>query len=199
MVTLTWALTLLLNNRETLAKVQQELDEQVGRERQVKESDIKNLVYLQAVLKETLRLYPAVPLLIPHQSSEDCTVAGYHVPAGTRLLVNISKFHRDPNVWPDPTAFRPERFLGGEAHQNVDVRGQSFEMIPFGAGRRICPGISFALQVTQLGLASLLHGFDVTTLASDEPIDMRVTIGMTNLKLSPLDVLVSPRLPAQAY
>ena len=199
MVTLIWALALLLNNRDTLRRAQQELDEQVGRERQVKESDIKNLVYLQAVLKETLRLYPAGPLLMPHQSSEDCTVAGYHIPAGTRLLVNVSKVHRDPSVWPDPTAFRPERFLNGEAHQNVDVRGQSFELIPFGSGRRVCPGISLGLQVTQLGLASLLHGFDVTKLVSDEPNDMRETVGLTNLKASPLDVLVAPRLPTQAY
>ena len=100
--TLTWALALLLNNRDALRKVQQELDKQIGRERQVNESDTKNLVYLQAVLKETLRLHPVAPLLAPRESSEDCTVAGYHVPAGTRLLVNASKFHRDPHVWTDP-------------------------------------------------------------------------------------------------
>ncbi|KAI9200967.1 hypothetical protein LWI28_015879 [Acer negundo] len=99
MVTLTWALTLLLNNRDALKKAQDELDIFVGRERQVEESDVKNLVYFQAILKETLRLYPAAPLSVPHEAIEDCTIAGqYHVPAGTRLLVNLSKLQRDPNL-----------------------------------------------------------------------------------------------------
>ncbi|GMN35373.1 hypothetical protein TIFTF001_005255 [Ficus carica] len=120
-VTMTWALALLLNNRDALTKAQQELDQHVGRERQVKESDLKNLVYLQAVIKETLRLYPAGPLSVPHESTEDCTVGGYDVSAGTRLLFNLSKLHLDPKVWDEPSEFRPERFL--TAHQNVDVRG----------------------------------------------------------------------------
>ncbi|GMN22093.1 hypothetical protein TIFTF001_040179 [Ficus carica] len=181
---------------DSLRRVQQELDENVGRERQVRESDVKNLIYLQAVIKETLRLYPAGPLLAPRESSEDCTVGGYQIPAGTRLLVNASKLHRDPNVWSDPLEFRPERFL--TTHKDVEVGGQNFEMIPFGTGRRICPGISFSLQVLQLALASLLHGFEVTTLF-DEPIDMRETVGLSNLLASSLDVLVTPRLPTEAY
>ncbi|KAL5777898.1 hypothetical protein ACOSP7_010824 [Xanthoceras sorbifolium] len=97
-VTLTWTLTLLLNNHNVLEKIQNELDTQVGSERLVNELDIKNLVYLQAILKETMRLYPAGPLSVPHESSEDCTVSGYHVPAQTRLLVNLWKIHRDPDV-----------------------------------------------------------------------------------------------------
>ncbi|KAL5558124.1 hypothetical protein UlMin_034335 [Ulmus minor] len=195
-VTLIWALSLLLNNPEALNKAQQELDQHVGRERLVKESDIKNLVYLQAVLKETMRLYPAGPLAIPHEAVQDCTVAGYDVEAGTRLLVNIPKLHRDPKVWSEPCEFRPERFL--TTHKNVDVRGQNFEYIPFGSGRRICPGISFAQQVAHLTLASLLHGFDITTSLNEE-VDMRETIGLSNLKATPLDVLLTPRLPNQAY
>jgi cytochrome P450 len=83
---------------------------------------------------------------MPHESMEDCTLVGYHVPAGTRLLVNLPKLHHDPHVWVDPTEFRLERFL--TTHKGVDVRGQHFELIPFGSGRRMCPGISFALQVT---------------------------------------------------
>ena len=141
MVTLTWALSLLLNNRHALQRVQDELDVHVGRQRQVDESDLKNLVYLQAVVKETLRLYPAVPLSAPHQAMEDCTVAGFHVPAGTRLLVNLWKLHRDPAVWKDPLEFKPEKFL--EDHASVDYKGNSFEYMPFGSGRRECPGISF--------------------------------------------------------
>ncbi|KAJ7950308.1 Cytochrome P450 [Quillaja saponaria] len=150
-VTLTWALSLLLNNREVLKKAQNELDIHAGRERLVDESDLTNLVYLQAILKETMRLYPAAPLAGPHESNEDCIVGGYHVSAGTRLMVNLTKIHRDPRVWPDPLEFRPERFL--TTHKGVDVRGQDFELIPFGSGRRMCPGVSFALNVVQLTLA----------------------------------------------
>ncbi|PON99141.1 Cytochrome P450, E-class, group I [Trema orientale] len=194
--TLTWALALLLNNREALKKAQIELDEHVGRERQVKESDIKNLIYLQAVLKETLRLYPPGPLAMHHESSEDCNVDGYHIPQGTRLIVNLTKIHRDPHVWSDPCEFKPERFVG--AHKNVDVRGQNFELIPFGSGRRICPGISFSMQVMQLTLATLLHSFEITT-PFDEPVDMRETTALTNVKASPLDVLLTPRLTPPCY
>jgi cytochrome P450 len=195
--TMTWALCLLLNNREALKKAQKELDLHVGRKRQVKESDIKNLVYLQAILKETMRLYPpAGPLSIRRESSEDCTLAGYHIPVGTQLLVNLSKIHRDPHVWSDPNEFQPERFL--TSHKGVDVRGQHFELLPFGSGRRMCPGISLALQVIQLTLATLLHAFEIAT-PSDEPVDMTEKIGFTNMKATPLEVHFTPRLPTQVY
>jgi cytochrome P450 len=195
-ITMMWALSLLLNNREALKKAQEELDIHIGRERQVKESDMKNLVYLQAILKETMRLYPAAPLLLPHESMEDCTLVGYHVPAGTRLLVNLPKLHRDPHVWVDPTEFRPERFL--TTHKGVDIRGQHFELIPFGSGRRMCPGISFALQVMQLTLANLLHAFEIAN-PSDEPVDMTEKVGLANMKATPLEVILTPRLPSQVY
>ncbi|ESR44911.1 hypothetical protein CICLE_v10002486mg [Citrus x clementina] len=196
MVTLTWALTLILNHGDVLKKAQDELDTHIGRERQVNESDTKKLVYLQAIVKETLRLYPATPLSVPHESIEDCTIAGYHVPAGTRLFVNIPKIQRDPNVWEKPNEFRPERFL--TTHKDIDVRGQNFELIPFGSGRRGCPGISFALQVLLLTLASLLHGFEFAT-PGDEPLDMSEGVGLTNLKATPLQVLLTPRLHAPLF
>ncbi|KAL6131474.1 hypothetical protein ACLB2K_069849 [Fragaria x ananassa] len=195
-VTLTWALSLLLNNPEVLKKAQLELDNHVGRERQVNESDVKNLVYLQAIVKETLRLYPAGPLSVPHESREDCTIGDYHVSSGTRLLINLSKMQRDPDVWDDPCRFQPERFL--TTHKNVDVRGQSFELTPFGSGRRMCPGISLALQVTQLTLAHLLHGFEITT-PSDEPVDMGESTGIANMKATPLEVLLTPSLHPKLY
>ncbi|KAG2666513.1 hypothetical protein I3760_15G065300 [Carya illinoinensis] len=195
-VTMTWALSLLLNNREAMKKAQQELDLQIGRERLVMESDVKKLVYLQAVIKETMRLYPAAPLS-PRESLEDCTLAGYHIPASTRLLVNLSKIHRDPQVWSDPAEFHPERFL--TTHNHIDFKGQHFELIPFGSGRRVCPGISFALQVMQLTLANFLHAFDITTVPKDEPIDMTEEFGLTSMKATPLEVHLTPRLPSSAY
>ncbi|KAL9421822.1 hypothetical protein AB3S75_034151 [Citrus x aurantiifolia] len=195
-VTLTWAIALLLNNRDVLKKAQDELDIQVGTERPVNESDTRNLVYLQAIIKETMRLYPAAPLLLPHESIEECVVNGYHVPAGTQLFVNAWKIQRDPCVWEEPCQFQPERFL--TRYKDIDVRGQNFELIPFGSGRRMCPAVSLGLQVMQLTLASLVHGFDFTT-PSDEPVDMGEAMGLTIAKATPLEVLVSPRLSASLY
>ncbi|KAK9270393.1 hypothetical protein L1049_025972 [Liquidambar formosana] len=195
-VTLTWALSLLLNNRQALEKVQKELDIHIGRERQVEESDIKNLVYLQAILKETWRLHPPAPILAPHESMEDCTVGGYHVPKGTRLVVNAWKIHRDPSVWADPCEFRPERFL--TTHKDVDVRGQHFELLPFSSGRRMCPGITLALQMNLLTLASMLHGFEFATI-SNAPVDMSEIFGLTSGKATPLEVLLTPRLHSNLY
>ncbi|KAH7524026.1 hypothetical protein FEM48_Zijuj06G0074700 [Ziziphus jujuba var. spinosa] len=136
----------------------------------------------------------AAPLSVPHESMEDCTVGGYHVSKGTRLLVNLSKLRRDPKIWSDPNEFRPERFL--TTHKGVDVRGH--ELIPFGSGRRMCPGVSLALQFMQLTLAALLHGFDMAT-PSNEAVDMSGKFGLTNMKASPLDVLLTPRLPGNLY
>ncbi|XP_065846856.1 xanthotoxin 5-hydroxylase CYP82C4-like [Euphorbia lathyris] len=193
--TLTWAVSLLLNNPLVLKKAQAEIDLNVGKERQIEESDIKNLVYIQAIIKETLRLYPVAPI-IPRQFMEDCTVAGYQVPAETRLLVNVWKIQRDPRFWENPSSFQPERFM--KKNEGVDVRGQHFELIPFGAGRRSCPGASFALHALHLTLARLLQAFDLANL-KDEDVDMSEGSGTTLPKATPLEVLVSPRLHLQLY
>ncbi|XP_021663038.2 cytochrome P450 CYP82D47 [Hevea brasiliensis] len=195
-VTLTWALSLLINHPDVLKKAQHELDINVGKERPVHEYDMNNLVYLKAIIKETLRLYPAGPLSVPHESMEDCTVAGYHIPAGTRLLVNLTKIHRDPRVWSNPSEFQPERFL--TIHKDYDVRGQNFEFIPFSNGRRMCPGVSFALQVLQLTLATLLQGFDIENPTSEQ-LDMSESIGLTNLRATPLECFLNPRLQSHLY
>ncbi|XP_043697641.1 cytochrome P450 CYP82D47-like isoform X2 [Telopea speciosissima] len=195
-VTFTWVLSLLLNNPHVLKKAQDELDMHIGKERQVDESDIVKLEYLQALVKETLRLYPPTLLSASHEAIEECTISGFHIQVGTRILTNLYKIHRDPRVWLEPSEFRPERFL--TSHADIDLRGQHFEFIPFGSGRRMCPGISFALQVLHLGLARLLHGFEFAT-PSNAPVDMTESQGLTNLKATPLQVLLSPRLPSEAY
>ncbi|CAA0817112.1 Cytochrome P450 82C4 [Striga hermonthica] len=196
-VMLIWALSLLLNNRQALKKAQEELDTHVGKKRRVEESDIANLVYLQAITKETLRLYPAGPLLGTRQFAEDCIVGGYHIPKGTWLMVNAWKIHRDPHVWgPDALEFKPERFLG--EHCNLDMKGHDFNLIPFSAGRRICPGANFGLQMVHLVLANLLHGFELSTV-SGEKVDMTGSLGVVNMKATPLDLLVAPRLSPSLY
>ncbi|VYS64595.1 unnamed protein product [Arabidopsis thaliana] len=195
--TLTWAISLLLNNKDMLKKVQDEIDIHVGRDRNVEDSDIKNLVYLQAIIKETLRLYPAAPLLGHREAMEDCTVAGYNVPCGTRLIVNVWKIQRDPKVYMEPNEFRPERFITGEA-KDFDVRGQNFELMPFGSGRRSCPGPSLAMQMLHLGLARFLHSFEVKTVL-DRPVDMSESPGLTITKATPLEVLINPRLKRELF
>ncbi|KAH9300195.1 hypothetical protein KI387_011778, partial [Taxus chinensis] len=157
-ITIEWALAALLQNPEILRKAQQELDSHTGRDRLIEESDLHKLKYLQAIVKETFRLYPAGAILIPHESTEACTVGGYHVPAETRLLVNVWAIQRDRAVWERPTEFDPERFLKSE--RDIDVKGQDFELIPFGSGRRMCPGMSLAMCVVSYTLARLLQSFE---------------------------------------
>ncbi|MFQ6642101.1 hypothetical protein Gotur_017320 [Gossypium turneri] len=196
-ITMTWALALLLNNCDTLNKVQQELDIHVGKDKLlISESDTKNLVYLQSIIKETLRLYSPAPLSVTHEAIEDYTVHGYDVLAGTWLIFNLHKIHRDPRIWTNPFEFRPEKII--TTHKDFDVRGQNFELIPFGSGRRICPGILFALQVLQLTLTNVLHWFEFET-PSGEAADMREAPGLTSPKATPLKVYISPRLPAFIY
>ncbi|XP_047338604.1 xanthotoxin 5-hydroxylase CYP82C4-like [Impatiens glandulifera] len=189
--TLIWALCFVMNNREVLQKAQEELDTHVGKHRLVEESDVNNLVYLQAIFKETLRLQPTFPLLVPREAMEDCKVAGFGIRAGTRLLVNAWKMHRDPSVWSEPLAFKPERFL--MQNKKVDVTGKSFELLPFGCGRRMCPGITFSQQIMHLGLARLLQVFELDTVGG-LGVDMTETSGLTIQKTKPLEVLLTPRL-----
>ena len=127
---------------------------------------------------------------------EDCTLVGYHVPASTRLLVNLPKLQQDPNVWENPSEFQLERFL--TTHKHVDIRGNNFEWLPFGSGRRMCPGLSFSLQVTQLTLANLLHNFEIAS-PLNKPVDMTEKVRLTNQKATPLEVHLTPRLHAQVY
>ncbi|XP_026418068.1 cytochrome P450 CYP82D47-like [Papaver somniferum] len=204
-VTITWALALLITNPTVLRKAQDELDAKVGKDRNIEEHDINNLVYLQAIVKETLRMYPAGPLSVPHEAIADCSIGGYEVRAGTRLLVNLWKMHRDPRVWSNPSEFKPERFLpqldggsGGEA-ANLDFRGQDFEYLPFSAGRRMCPGIDFSLQTLHMALARLLHAFDFNNDSAGLIIDMAEGSGLTMPKLTPLEIYLCPRLPAKLY
>ncbi|KAE8684617.1 Cytochrome P450 82G1 [Hibiscus syriacus] len=195
-VTITWVLSLLLNHPNVLKAAQEELDHHVGQERWVEESDIKNLKYLQAVVKETLRLYPPGPITGIREATQDCRIAGYDVPKGTRLIVNLWKLHRDPRVWENVDEFRPERFM--TTHADFDVRGQNFEFMPFSSGRRSCPGITFGLQVVHLTVAKLIQGFHIRT-ADGMAVDMKEGLGLALPKLNPLDVVLNPRLRPELY
>ncbi|KAL0333145.1 UNVERIFIED_CONTAM: cytochrome [Sesamum calycinum] len=150
-----WTLSELIRHPKAMKKLQQELEQVVGMDQIVEESHLDRLEYLDMVVKETFRLHPAVPILI-HESLEDCIVDQFHVPKGSRLIVNVWSIGKDPNVWREPQKFLPERFIGS----NIDLRGQDFQLIPFGSGRRGCPGLQLGLTVVRLVVAQLVHCFD---------------------------------------
>ncbi|TXG58360.1 hypothetical protein EZV62_016189 [Acer yangbiense] len=182
--TIEWAMTELLCNPESLNKAKAELTEVVGPNKRVEETDIENLPYLRAVVKETMRLHPPIPLLVPRRAIEDTNFQGYHIPKNTQVLINVWAIGRDPDVWDEPWSFKPERFLGSK----IDYKGHNYEFIPFGAGRRMCAGVPLAQRMLHLILGSLLHHFDWQLGANvcKEKMDMKDRLGITMRKAEPL-------------
>nr|WCR39965.1 ferruginol synthase CYP1 [Scutellaria barbata] len=151
-----WAVAELLLNSEKLRKAKDELKSVIGEKKQVEESDMAKLPYFQAVIKEVLRLHPAAPLLVPRKSDYDVQVSGYVIPKDAQIFVNVWAFSRDESVWSNPDSFEPERFL----ERKLDFWGRDFEFIPFGSGRRICPGLALADRMLPMLVATLIHNFD---------------------------------------
>ncbi|KAL3618170.1 hypothetical protein CASFOL_038491 [Castilleja foliolosa] len=150
-----WAMTELMRNPRVMAKVQAEVREAFKGKKEIEESNVNALKYLKLVIKETFRLHPPFPLL-PRACRAECKVDGYSIPLKAKVMVNIWSMGRDPEYWDEPECFKPERF----ENSSVEFLGNNFEFIPFGAGRRICPGINFGLANTELPLAQLLYHFD---------------------------------------
>ncbi|KAF9603587.1 hypothetical protein IFM89_037086 [Coptis chinensis] len=197
-----WAMSELVNNPALMEKAKEEIDSVVGKNRLVKESDIANLPYLQAIFKETLRLHPPIPIF-ERESTEDCKVAGYDIPAKSILFINNWSICRDPKTWKNPLKFQPERFMsqgpGNENASMVDVRGQHFNILPFGSGRRGCPGVALAVQVVPTVLALLIQGFDWSIPSNGNEVapkvvDMSERPGLTVPKAKPLMLVPSIRL-----
>ncbi|CAA0842648.1 cytochrome P450- family 76- subfamily C-polypeptide 7 [Striga hermonthica] len=186
--TVEWAMAELLRNPSKLSTLRNEINDVINGvendEESVQEPDIPRLPYLQAVVKETLRLHPPGPFLVPHKANADVEVIDYIVPKDAQVLVNVWASGRDPNVWPDAEVFSPERFLG----RDVDYRGKDFELIPFGAGRRICPGLPLAHRMIHLMLATLVGGFEwrIEGGVESEVLDMEEKFGLTLQKAVPL-------------
>lgn len=166
--TLEWALAELLHHPEEMAKVKQEIDEKIGKGNPIDDSSIDKLPYLEAVMKETFRLHPPVPYMIPHRAEADVEIAGCLVPKNTQVFVNMWAIGRDPKIYDKPTSFRPQRFLDVD----MDFKGRHFELIPFGAGRRMCPGMPLGTRMTYLMLIALLHNFDWKLEKGLKPADM---------------------------
>ncbi|VAH13183.1 unnamed protein product [Triticum turgidum subsp. durum] len=196
-VTVEWAISELLKKPEIFGKATEELDRVVGRCRWVTEDDIPSLPYVDAIMKEAMRMHPVVPLLVPRLSREDTTVGGYDIPAGTRVHISVWSIGRDPALWDAPEHFMPERFLDSK----LDVNGQDYELLPFGSGRRMCPGYSLGLKVIQMSLANLLHGFTwrLPDGVAAEQLSMEEIFGLSTPRKFPLETIMEPKLPGHLY
>ncbi|KAG6470656.1 hypothetical protein ZIOFF_071733 [Zingiber officinale] len=189
--TIDWAMAELIRHPKTMAKAQEEIRQIVGWKEEVGEETVQGMPYLKAVIKETLRLHPPAPILFPRESMEDARVLGYHVPKGTRMVVNAWAIGRDPASWEEAEEFRPERFLNSKS---FDFKGLDFEFIPFGSGRRGCPGIDFAIVTTGLALATLLYHFDweLPEGVKEEEMDMTESPGFSLKRKSNLILVSKP-------
>ena len=167
----------MIRSPDVMAKAQNEIRKALKGKKAVEETDIQQARYLKLVIKETLRLHPPLPLLVPRECREECELHGYVIPVKTRVMINAWAIGRDPEYWDDADSFKPERFENSAA----DFTGTHFEYLPFGAGRRMCPGISFGLANVELPLALLLYHFDWKLPNGLKPsdLDMTETMGIT--------------------
>lgn len=188
-----FAMAELINKPEVMEKAHQELDQVVGKNNIVEESHIHKLPYLYAIMKETLRLHPVLPLLVPHCPSETCTIDGYTIQKGSRVFINVWAIHRDPLIWENPLEFIPERFL----NEKWDYSGSDFNYFPFGSGRRICAGIAMAERMFMYSLATLLHSFD-WKLGEGQKVDLTEKFGIVLKLKTSLVAIPTPRLSDSA-
>ena len=180
-----WAMTELVRNREAMDRVGEELmTTDFNQNSADSESVLSGLPYLNACIKETLRLHPPVPLLVPHSAPQACKLMGYTVPKNSTVFVNVWAMGRDPAIWEDPLVFKPERFLGSD----LEFKGFDFEFLPFGSGRRICPGMTMGCKQVVWILANLIHCFQwsLPDGQSSEDLDMSDKLGVTLKKKQPL-------------
>ncbi|XP_015952541.2 cytochrome P450 93B16-like [Arachis duranensis] len=183
-ISVEWSIAELFNNPRVLKKAQEEVDRISRNQRLVCENDTSNLPYIHAIIKETLRLHPPIPLLM-RKGINDSVISGYNIPKGSILCINIWAMGRDPTIWDSPLEFRPERFLEGQGNA-LDIKGQHFELLPFGTGRRGCPGMPLAMRELPAIIGALVQCFDWNMLDSKEklldhgiPIDMDERPGLT--------------------
>ncbi|KAG2244748.1 hypothetical protein Bca52824_093401 [Brassica carinata] len=185
-ITLEWAMTNLLRHPDVLEKARSEIDEKIGEDRLIDEPDIAVLPYLQDVVSETFRLFPVAPLLVPRTPTEDMKIGGYDIPRDTIVIVNAWAIHRDPELWDDPERFNPDRFKGCGSELCA------YKLMPFGNGRRVCPGAGLGRRIVTLALGSLIQCFDWENVKGEE-IDMSESTGLGMHKLDPLRAMCRPR------
>ncbi|KAL8120560.1 psoralen synthase-like [Apium graveolens] len=190
--TLEWTIAALIKNPDVMIKLQDEVRNICKGKPKVLESDLDEMHYLKAVIKESMRLYIPAPLLLPRAAREDVKVMGYDIKSGTQVLVNVWAIARDPSLWDNPEEFRPERFL----NSRIDYKGLHYEYLPFGAGRRSCPGIRFAMVLNELAIANVVHKFDFKLPDGERMVDLDMTgvTGITVHKKFPLLVIAKPHV-----
>nr|APU50915.1 cytochrome P450 71A1 [Fritillaria cirrhosa] len=195
-ITLDWGMTELIINPKAMKRAQDEVRDIVGDRKIVLETDLPQMHYLKAVIKEIFRLHPPAPVLVPRESMEHVSIDGYDIPAKTRIFVNAWAIGRDPESWVNPELFDPDRFIGS----SIDFRGLDYELIPFGAGRRGCPGITFGVASIELALAQLLHSFDWELPAGVRAEDLAMTevFGITMHRKEKLVVVAKPHFSSNA-
>ncbi|KAL3829831.1 hypothetical protein ACJIZ3_018633 [Penstemon smallii] len=196
-ISVEWAMAELIKNPRIQQKAQEELDRVIGYERVMTELDLSNLPYLLSIAKEALRLHPPTPLMLPHRANANVKIGGYDIPKGSNVHVNVWAVARDPQVWKNPLEFRPERFL----EEDVDMKGHDFRLLPFGAGRRVCPGAQLGINLVTSMIGHLLHHFHWAPPngMSPEEIDMGENPGLVTYMRTPLQAVPTPRLPANLY
>lgn len=175
-----------------MKKLQEEVTEVANGRSMIREEDLDKMKYLKAVIKETLRFHIPLPLLVQRESTQDVKLMGYDIAAGTRVVINAWALGRDPSLWEDSEEFKPERFL----NSSIDYKEFHYELIPFGAGRRGCPGIQFAIAVNELAIANLVYKYDLSLPdgKGGEELDMSEITGLTTHRKSPLILVATSRI-----
>ncbi|KAG4906209.1 hypothetical protein AAZX31_20G006400 [Glycine max] len=193
--TINWAMAEMIRDSRVMEKVQIEVREVFNMKGRVDEICIDELKYLKSVVKETLRLHPPAPLLLPRECGQACEINGYHIPVKSKVIVNAWAIGRDPKYWSEAERFYPERFIDS----SIDYKGTNFEYIPFGAGRRICPGSTFGLINVEVALAFLLYHFDwkLPNGMKSEDLDMTEQFGVTVRRKNDLYLIPVPSNPFQ--
>ncbi|GAU26886.1 hypothetical protein TSUD_02890 [Trifolium subterraneum] len=189
-----WAMTALMNNPRVMNKVQMEIRNLYEDKDFINEDDIEKLSYLKSVVKETLRLFPPTPLLLPRETIQNCSIDGYEIKPKTLVYVNVWAIGRDPENWEDPEEFYPERFFTS----SVDFKGNNFELIPFGSGRRMCPAMNMGMVTVELSLANLIHSFEwklPNDFDKEQVLDTQVKPGITMHKKIDLYLVPKKRKP----
>nr|XP_043608808.1 cytochrome P450 76C1-like [Erigeron canadensis] len=189
-----WTMAEILQNPKVKKRILEELEDIVGINNIVEESHLGKLEYLDATIKETFRLHPVTPYLIPREPSQDCIVGGFKVPKGSVIFLNVWSVQRDPRYWDNPLDFYPERFLSDTKVDKFDYNGHNTKFMPFGSGRRVCAGLRLAEKIQMFILASLLHSFD-WCLPEGEEHDLSEKFGITLSKKKALVAIPSQRLP----
>ncbi|XP_065862598.1 premnaspirodiene oxygenase-like [Euphorbia lathyris] len=192
--TIDWAMSELMKNPRAMEKAQEEVRRIFGTQGNVDESRLDELNYLKLVIKETLRLHPPVPLLLPRECREECSIYGYEIPVKSKVMVNVWAMGRDPNYWNEAEKFNPERFIDS----SIDYKGTNFEYLPFGAGRRMCPGITYGMINVEFPLAQLLFHFDwkLPTGMTPENLDMVEIFGIVTKRKNDLHLIPIPYRPS---